>query len=377
MRWKTSTMGVMALATATAVLVGACSSDDGGSGGGGGGTTSPETIATAKENVTKFSALDQKFPMPTEPVTPGTGTVAILGGGFTAPIHAEQAKNAQVAAGVMGWNVLGPFDGKFSPAVQGGYVDQAVQAKATGVVMIAVDVSAIKGSIDRALTAGVKVACVMCDSGQEYRDKGVIDVAVNFQTQGEYMGWYLIASSEGKSKILSTVEPAAPQTVKRAEGLKSVIDTNCPGCSVESLTIPSADSVLPGPPQWSSFLTANAGSVTDAVAYYDGLAKPMFDTLTQTGVEGITVNGYDADTSTVEILRSGKGGFGATVGEPYEFATWGALDQIARSKAGLPLWESSDLPSVLITADNAEQYTPYLAPAGDWQAQFTTLWGKG
>lgn len=373
MRWKKSTRAAMALATVTAFLAAGCSSAD--SDTGGGGTTSPETIATANENVTEFSMLDQEFPMPTEPVTPGTGTVAVLGGGFTAPIHAEQARNAEVAAEVMGWNVLGPFDGQFSPAVQGGYVDQAVQAEATGIVMIALDVNAIKGSVDRALDAGVKITCVMCDSGQEFRDKGVIDVAVDFQTQGEYLGWYLIAKSEGESEILSTVEPASPQTVKRHEGLKSVIDENCPGCTVESLTIPSADTALPGPPQWSSFLTANPGSITDAVGYFDGLAKPMFDTLVQTGVEGITVNGYDADASTIEILRSDKAGFGATVGEPYEFATWGALDQIARAKAGMPLWESTNLPNILITADNAKQYAPYLAPAGDWKAQFTSLWG--
>ncbi|CAN5326209.1 hypothetical protein BH09ACT10_BH09ACT10_16630 [soil metagenome] len=365
-----------AFVAVAALAMGACGSSEAESEAPAASTgDSSEALATAAANVKAWTSLDAaKFPMPTESFDAGKGKIAVIAGGFVAPVHAEQAKVAATAVKAIGWDLMGPYDGEFSPAVQGGYIDQAVQEKADAVVLVAIDVNSVKSSVDRALKAGVTVTCTMCDSGAAYRAAGVIDVSVDFTQQGEYLGWYLIDKSKGKAKILNTVEPAAPQTVKRAEGLTSVIESNCADCTVESLTIPAADSTQAGPPQWTAFLSANPSGFTDAVAYYDGLSQSMLATVKQTGREDIDINGYDADVAIVEVLRSGDAPFGATVGEPYEFASWGAVDLAARTKAKVALWESTNLPNVLVTKDNAADYEPYLAPQGDWKAEFQSMW---
>jgi ABC-type sugar transport system substrate-binding protein len=369
----------VAFAATVVLAFGGCASNTGSSSGSGptASVASSAVLATAASNVQKYSDLQgATFPMPTDKFNPGTGTVAVIAGGFAAPVHFENANTIAATAKIMGWKALGPYDGQFSPAVQGGFVDEAVQRGADGIVIVSTDIDSISASVDRALTAKVSVSCVMCNTSQAYRDKGVIDASVNFTNQGDMMAWYLIDKSQGGAKVAGTVEPAATTTVAREAGLKKTLSDNCPTCTYQSLTIPAAASTLPGPPQWTAFLAANPKGITDAVAYYDGLSSPMLTTLTSSGRTDITTSGYDASQEIVNILLAGGKPFGATIAAPYEYADWAALDLVARQKAGAPMWDATNIPSALITHDNAGSYQPYFSPAGDWQSKFLALWGK-
>ncbi|WP_181784012.1 sugar ABC transporter substrate-binding protein [Pseudonocardia pini] len=363
-----------ALAAGALLLVAGCA-QGGGGGGGSAAQALPDTelISTAQQRVTAATRLDPVFPMPTEGFAAGSGTAAIVVGGFQAPVHAEQAKVMQDAVGALGWQALGPFDGQFSPAVQGGFVDQAVQQKADGILLYAIDVNTIKASIDRALAAGVVVACSMCTSGDDNRAAGVIDVTSDFEAQGEALGWYIVDRTEGRAKVAITVEPASNGVVARTDGLKRVLD-QCAGCSYEEITIPAADSTLPGPPQWTAFLSGGGTGFTDAVAYYDGLVAPMTTTLAQTGRKDLVISGYDADPIVVAMLEQRNPALGADVASPIDFASWGAVDMIARTKAGKPGWAVTSLPTALLTTTNVAGYQPPLQPSGDWRAGFEKLW---
>ncbi|WP_433503023.1 sugar ABC transporter substrate-binding protein [Pseudonocardia halophobica] len=365
-------LSAVVMSGALLVLAGCAQS---GGGGGAPATTLPdsELISTAQERVATATRLDPTFPMPTEGFAAGSGQIGIVVGGFQAPVHAEQATVMQEAVSALGWTPLGPFDGQFSPAVQGGFVDQAVQQKADAVLLYAIDVTTIKASVDRALAAGLTVACAMCTSGDEARAAGVIDVTSDFEAQGEALGWYIVDRTQGKAKVAITVEPASTGVVARTEGLEKVLD-QCAGCSYDEITIPAADSTLPGPPQWTAFLSGGGAGYTDAVAYYDGLVTPMTTTLRQTGRTDPTISSYDADPAVVAMLQERDPALGADAASPIDFASWAAVDMIARTRAGKPGWAVTELPIAVLTSANAGDYQPPLQPTGDWKGEFRKLW---
>ncbi|WP_165818208.1 sugar ABC transporter substrate-binding protein [Frankia canadensis] len=330
-------------------------------------------MSTAAEKVAAATSLTPTFPVPKAGFEAGTGTIAVIAGGLSAPVHAEQAEVMKKAVTAAGWTVLGPYDGKFSPAVQGGYIDQAIQARANGVLLFAVDVNTIRAAVDRALGAKIVVACAMCTSGDQARAKGVLDVTPDFERQGEDLGWFIVQRSKGAAKVAITVEPAATGVVARTRGLEKVLD-QCAGCSYNEIVIPAADSTLPGPPQWTAFLSAHPSGYTDAVAYYDGLTTPMTKTLRESGRTDVTVSSYDADPAVLSLMAKGSAQLGADVASPLDFASWSAVDLVLRSKAGAARWDTTNLPSVLLTGKNIAGFTPPLQPAGDWHKTFTTLW---
>lgn len=373
------TLAVVATAAAFTLMVSACSSGEtNNTSEEAGGGVSAELLEEAASIVATATELEgAEFPIPTEAFDPGTGTAAVLAGGFVAPIHFENANITADAFTQMGWDVLGPYDGEFNPSVQGGYVDQAVQDGADAIVIMSTDIDSIPAAVDRALEAGVSVGCVMCYVSDEWLDKGVINASVDFNRQGELMAWYLIDRNQGNVNAVVTDEPAAPTVTLRVAGLQSVLDEQCPDtCSYITEVIPANDSTLPGPPQWTAVLAANPEGITDGIAYYDGLSLPMVNTVESSGRGEIVVSGYDADEPAVELLRQGNENFGATLAAPYEFADWAVVDLVARAQQGLPLWDSANIPSAMLTVDNAKDFTPYFGPSGDWQSEFLKVWGK-
>ena len=68
----------------------------------------------------------------------------------------------------------------------------------------------------------------------------------------------------------------------------------------------------------------------------------------------------------------------ATTAAPFPYCSWGAVDQIARIKAGKETWDSSALPIALVTKDNADKFTGafFSPPDFDYKAMFAKLWGK-
>jgi ribose transport system substrate-binding protein len=231
----------------------------------------------------------------------------------------------------------------------------------------------VSDAIDRALAAHVKVVCDMCDTPQVWLSKGVIDTGINFTEQGKLMAYAILAHSGGSAHVVVTEDPGNENTVDRANGLVSVI-SQCAGCSVERLTIPATDSTSPGPPEWTAYLAAHPQGITDVVSYYDGMTTGILKTVANAG-RSITVNGYDGDQTVVHLLATDTKNLGDDVTEPFTFASWAAIDAVARAKAGLPAWQqASSLPNAIINASNARTFSD-LVPSGSWQSGFLKAWG--
>lgn len=373
-----------AVAVCLALALGACGDDDSGSNDKGAAAAPAATANSGSADlaaIKKQSAEDQagtvEFPKPTEAFDPGKKKAMVIACGFQAPVCASAAKEAVVAVKAMGWEPSDPQDGKLAPQTQAGLVTKAVQQGYSAIVMYGIDVNSIKAAIDAAVAKKVAVGCIVCSSGA-LRGK-VIDATPDFEAQGEQMGRYLIAKNDGKAKIVAFEDNAFPQTTQRTDGIEKVVDASCPDCTFESIQQSVGETAKPGPPTFTAMLTKKrSGDLTDAVALYDGIGIPMATTLKSRGRDDFVVDGYDAEQPVLEALKSGALPYGATSASPVNYAAWSAVDQVGRRVAGAPEWDSTKLPTLLLTKENAAKYIgKQYEPEGDWRAEFKKLWGQG
>lgn len=380
-----------AVGLCVALSFGACGSSDSSSSSSPAAAAGSSTTATAsasgggdlaqiKQEVAKDEAGDATFPAPTEPFTPGSKKMMIIACSFTAPVCVTATKEAEKATKAMGWTTDGPQDGKFSPQVQSGLINKAIQGKYGGIIMYGIDVNGIKNAVDQAITAKIPIGCIVCSSGA-LRGKGglVIDTTPDFTLQGEQMARYLIARNDGKAKVIAFEDTAYPQTVQRTTGIEQTLKSRCPGCTFQKLAQSVGEVAKPGPPTWTATLAKNRpGSVTDAVALFDGIGVPMAKTLLSDGRKDLVIDGYDADIPVVQALQDGSLPYGATIASPVSYATWGSVDQVGRVAAGKKPWDGTKLPVVTVTKDNAARYPKGdYQPKGDWRTNvFLKMWGK-
>lgn len=365
------------------LVIGACgSSNDSSSGSSQAAAPTATTGGTAglaaiKAQVAKDKAGAVTWPAPTEAFDPGSKKAMIIACGFQAPVCVEAAKEGVKAVKAMGWTTPAPQDGQLAPQTQSGLVNKATQQGYDAIVMYGIDVNSIKAAIDQATAKGVAIGCIVCNSGA-LRGK-VIDATPDFEKQGEQMARYLIAKNDGKAKVAAFQDSAFPQTSLRVSGVKKVMSSDCPACSLSVKQESVAETAKPGPPAFTALLSATpTGKLTDVVALYDGIGVPMATTLKSRGRKDMVIDGYDAEQPVLQALAGGTLPYGATIGSPVNYATWAAVDEVGRKVAGKPTWDATALPTVLITKDNASKYIgKQFQPAGDWQSTFTKLWGKG
>ncbi len=333
--------------------------------------------AKARQMVASFSAPATSWPAPPGPIKPGAGRLAILSCGQAGADCNAASKDAVEAIRAAGWTPSAVFDGQFSPQAQAAAIQTAVNQGYNGIVIIATDVNSIKGAVDNAIAKHVAISCVLCYSGA-YRGKGVDDATPDFYKEGVKLGWALIERSGGKGKILAFDDAAYPQVGQRLGTAKQTLVANCPNCSWQQETIPTTDLTKPGPPTFTAALAAHPeGTMSDVVAPYDLFSVPMAKTLQQAGRSDVTVSGFDATAEMLQAMSTGQLPVGVTVGSPYEYATWSAVDLAIRRVRNLPSWSATDLPSILITKANAGQYVGrYYGPSYDFKAKFKALWGR-
>ena len=335
------------------------------------------SLATARRMVARFSTPATSWPAPPGPIKPGRGRLAVLSCGQAGADCNAASKDAVEAIRAAGWTPSPVFDGQFSPQAQAAAIQTAVNEGYNGIVIIATDVNSIKGAVDNALARHVAISCVLCYSGA-YRTKGVEDATPDFYKEGVKLGWALIDRSEGKAKILAFDDTAYPQVGQRLGTARQTVLANCPRCSWQQETIPTTDLTKPGPPTFTAALESHPqGTLTDVVAPYDLFSVPMAKTLEQAGRHDVTVSGFDATAEMLQAMSSGQLPVGVTVGSPYEYAAWAAVDLAIRRVRGLPGWTADDLPSILITEANAARYAGrYYGPSYDFKARFKALWGQ-
>jgi ABC-type sugar transport system substrate-binding protein len=341
-------------------------------------------IATAKEKVAEFKAAPTGWIAGTEAFEPGNGKAAVMGCGSAAAICSQQADVAVDALHAMGWESDPPVDGQFSPQVEAGFIDRAVQDNLDGIILISVNVNTLKSSVERAVAAGLRITCVVCVSGDEWKGK-VIDIGPSYVQQGEMAAWAIMAARGGDAKVATFVDQQFVPPQVYAKSLGDTLAANCRTCSFDPINFSGANAAKPGPPEWNAYLATHPeGTVTDVVGEYDALSLSISKTNANAGRTEIAVGGYNGDEPNLAAMVSGEPRIDFTVAYGYTYFSWNAADILGRWKANLPLPEGLDQqPNQLVEKDNAAELlkgnpapSVFPAPEGDWQGNYKTLWGQ-
>lgn len=382
---KSRGFAALVASLALVVFVAGCGDDEEATPAGGNGTATTETTTeggsgkeAAQAAVEKYQDLSAvEWPQPEEGFDPGSGKVAVISCGNAGINCLKGSQDAKAAADAMGWESSPIFDGEFTPAKQAGFVQQAIQQKYDAIILVSIDANSIKAAVDAAAAKDIPIACVMCVN-PAFEGK-VHDVSTGGVAEGEAIGSWA-AANVGEGKIVAFDDKSFPIVAERRTNALKKVTEYCPDCDVEKLDFPTADLSKPGAPTFTGMLSANpAGTLDIVMAPYDPAAIPFAKAAEQQGRDDFQMSGYDASPDYLTMIKAGTGGAAATTAVPFPYASWGAMDQVARIKSGGEPWESNLLPSVLVTKENADEFAPdgFLEPDFDYKAKFQELWGGG
>lgn len=337
--------------------------------------------AEAEEFVAEHSDMEaMEWPQPPdEPYNPGKGKIGIVSCSSTASGCVEMSKEAEKAAAAAGWEATEPLDGKFTPSVQSGLINQLVAEKVDAIALITVQPETVSSAIHAALEAGIPVTDVYTPKDKD--STGVTLITQDGIETGEYIGTYIAAHAAGKTRVdIAGDDPAFPILVERTEGVESSLEKFCPECEVHVTHVSGEELAKPGPPAFAALLSSNPMGTLEWVVGgpADPFGEPMLKTAEQQGRTDIKWFGVDSSPAVLENMAAG-GIVQADTFSAYRYAGWAAVEQAIRQVAGLKPWPAENLPIAYITNENVSEalstlplrYTPL---SFDYEQKFKELW---
>ena len=381
------TATLAAFLIAMVFVTAACGSDDSSDSAAGGdagtqATAGGDGTADAKALEEKFSKLTGvKYPQPTEPVEPGKRKLAIISCGNAASACLNGGKAAKEAAEAIGWESTDVLDGKLTPSVVSGQINDAVERGYDAILIFSFDVGAVKAAVDKAVAKDVKIACVVCVGNDP--ESGVWDVGTNGTVDGEAIGAHIAANADPDAKALVYDDPAYPAVKRRIAGVKEVIGKYRSDIEIEAHDVATADLAKPGPPFFTAALSSNPkGSLDWVVAPYGTIAQPMLKTLVDQGRTEIKVASFDGITANTDQLAKADSPYVADTAAAFSYFSWAAVDVLARVLAEQDVWDGhNEMPIALLTKDNIadaalDKESGFFEPTDfDYKAMLKKLWG--
>lgn len=382
-RWIAIGAATMLVATLSACA--GAESGEGGANANAGTGAEDADIARYQETLKGWYEGTYKEPEGPAVEAPADKDIWFVSVGLGIEYSVRSANAAKQAAEDLGWNVH-VFDAKFDPNQMLTGIQQAVVAKADGIIVSVIDCATVRNGAKQAADASIPIVSIEgtdCDPGLyghvvEYTGKSSFQDAT--QAFGRAQADWAIAKTEGQAKaVLNTGHDN--DTVRLAgEGHRASLE-DCPTCEiVDDVTWVSADM---GPalqqkiqqafvkhPEANTFLPS-----FDAIMTQSGGTQA----LTATGrLPQLTVGGGEGTIAGIEQIRSGKG-MQMCAGQSVEWETYSAYDALVRlfleqnpsevdSGNGIQVCDKDhNLPPA------GEPYTPPI----DFVAAYNKLWGLG
>lgn len=339
-------------------------------------------IADAEAEVERLSDVENlEYPEPPEePYDPGKGTAAVITCGLAGRGCKLGSEYAQEAFKAAGWQTTPTGDGEFSPTVQAGLIQKAVQEGVSAIWLGAVETSATKAAIDAAAAAGIPVVCWQCYSEPEFtKDGKVIDVVAGGRVSGEVMATYVIAKSGGESKVMSIHLPEFAIGRETAAGEQDAFAEYCPECEFDLGTMKAAELTEAGPPVWTALLAKNPpGTFEWGMLDADSQAIPATKTAIQAGREDVKVTGGEGEPEMLQLIKEGNVA-AATTYAPVAYAAWSAVDNAIRQANEVPTWDMEGMPVGVIDDSNVDTFLksapdPYEPPSFPFKEKFAEIW---
>jgi len=246
-------------------------------------------------------------------------------------------------------------DGKGSPNGITTCLNQALAAKPSAIVALALDNVFIASYMAKAKAAGIKFI-----TGQSGRPElptsppgRVAEVTFDYYQVGRIIGaWFAADSSctKGAPQIITTTSSRQPSAAEVA-GIQSAIHQYCPG-----MKLPGPQNVLI--PDWATKLATVTR--TDLLAnnnlkyilpLYDGMTLYMNPAIKQTH-RTVRMASFNATPVVMQTEVAKKSPLVADVGGPNQWYAVALADQVLRVLAGQPPVKSENVPLRLFTPGN-------------------------
>jgi len=241
-----------------------------------------------------------------------------------------KAAGAGFAKAAADFKVRSDFDGPqtYDPKAERDALDQAVQKKATGILLAVTDAALLKDSIDKAIAAGIPVVTIDSDAPASKR---LFFIGTNNYQAGFSGGQRLAQELKGKGNVVAFTMPDQPNLQDRLRGYKDAL-----GKTPEIKITRVVD--IQGDPRIAFDTTTQiVGKERDKVDGFVCLeaqsGKEVAGVLNSYHVTGKVVIAMDTDAETLEGIQ--KGVIAATIAQkPYTMAFVGMqmLDNLYHHK---------------------------------------------
>jgi ABC-type sugar transport system substrate-binding protein len=361
----------LALTSAAVFAVAGCGSDD--SGDSSSASAKAEVPASLVEIVSKGQATISSWAGPTTgPIAPKDKLIVSIPCARVAYGCARIDDGVKAAGKALGWRVRS-VDAKGNPDIASQTIQQAIQQKADGIVLGAMDPALVKSAIAKARKAGIPVVDPV--AAREPSPTGINhDIKIHGDRQGELLGAYIAVESGGKAQLGIMDAKEFPHQALRTGGIKKSLGA-CSGCKLvgESNFVVTDIGTQLGPKS-QAFLQANPSIDWLSVAF-DAAASDVVVANRQTGARKVNIVSMDANPQNIDFIEQGQQT--ATVGAPLDWAGWAAVDNLNRIISGEQPAADDGIPSRLVTKENVADFRKNGYGPVDYAARYAELWKTG
>jgi ribose transport system substrate-binding protein len=384
---RRSKVALVAVVASVALLAAGCSSSDSSGGGDTSQASGSSDDYTATAQKTVDAAYKGLYSKPTAggPKAQKGKTIWVVPCSTALFGCSEPAAAVQEAAKTLGWTVK-IADGKASPAGYTAAINQAVAAKADGIITVAIDCAAAKSALAAAKTAGIPTVSVFaydCDDPKGGASESLYSAVINssgtpaeFGTKwGELKAAYAIAKTNGKAKVLLITHPDFIVTQYETAGYKSELAKSKGSEIVDTVDITGADL---GNPAGTAQKVATAlqqhpeANVVDVPD--DTTMAQVSQAITAARIPDLLVVAGEGYPSTLALIK--KKVVTAAGGVPANWLGWEGADAMNRVLAGETEIPNQGASFQLIDAENglpSDADKPWV-PSIDYKAAFISNW---
>jgi ribose transport system substrate-binding protein len=329
--------------------------------------------AAVSKRVAAAEAPISEWPGPKTPVKVKAGQdVVVVTCGSQGIGCVRAAAGATEAGQKLGWNVR-TVDGKSDPSVWNSAIQDAIAAKADGIVLDAVPPALVQGALAKAKAAGIPLVSVFNPVPDD--PGSVFDyVRPDHVEQGQLMADWVTEDSGGQANVLVVRAPEFPELLQRHEGFTKELASVCPGCQIAGTVDMTLGTMAQRLPQAVISALQRNPKIDYVVAPIDSAATFVSEGVRSAGKGGeVKVSGYEGDPDAVARVHDGDVQ-AATIADPPEWMGWQAMDALARAFAGQEA-ETVKVPSRLLVKDNAPTTKGWMGDL-DFRSQLEQLWQK-
>lgn len=259
------------------------------------------------------------------------------------------------AADLMGLKVVA-LSGQVNPALETTYVNQAVKAKAAGIVLLSIGSEQVPAALKNAAAANIPVITMAQRSAGEDPGENITNqVTVNTTDIGKAQVDLAYVMSKGYVNAVGYGGASLPQDVSQMEGQEARIQELCPDvCKYKKQNINLSNFQTQLPAIARAAITADK-ELNWFLPTWDILGGYLVPGIQQARAEGrVQFSAWNGIPAAMELVRDGKQA--ATFGVPLRWWGWASADMIARYIAGQDVApDAENMPVRLFTKEVLDQ----------------------